>query len=61
MESLGRIEQKVDGLVPTITRQRIDHEALEVRTRVLENWRWYLVGTISLIGVIIGFVLKAGL
>lgn len=59
MRSLGRIEQKVDGLNPTIARQRADHEALEQRTRVLENWRWYLAGlfSLSLLGAIVGFIL----
>jgi hypothetical protein len=48
MRALGRIEGKVDGLYPTVARQRQDHEGLEARTRVLENWKWYLVGLFSL-------------
>jgi len=60
MRALGAIEGKVDALYPTIARQRQDHEVLEVRTRVLENWRWYLAGLFSLsfVGVIVGFVLR---
>ncbi len=61
MLALGRIEEKVDGIPPIVKRQREDHEKLEVRTRVLENWRWYLVGlfSLTLIGVI-AIVLRNG-
>ena len=58
MRSLGAIEGKLDGVSGSVARQREDHEDLEVRTRVLENWRWYLVGLFSLgaISVAYGFV-----
>lgn len=53
MRSLGVIEGKVDALYPTIARQRQDHENLEERTRILENWRWYLAGLFSLSLIIV--------
>ncbi len=58
MRALGRIEGQVKAMRPTIARQRGDHEALEKRTRVLENWRWYLVCLFSLtmLGAVVGFV-----
>jgi hypothetical protein len=59
MRALGEIEGKVEGLYPTVARQRSDHEELEARTRKLENWKWYLAGlfSLTLIGSIVGFVL----
>ena len=58
MRALGTIEGKLDGVSGSVVRQREDHENLEVRTRVLENWRWYLVGLFSLgtLGAVYGFV-----
>lgn len=60
MRALGEIQGKVEGLYPTVARQRFDHEALEERTRTLEAWKWYLAGlfSLSLIGSIVGFVLR---
>ena len=58
MGALGEIKGQLVGIVATTVRQRKDHEDLEVRTRVLENWRWYLVGLFSLgtLGAVYGFV-----
>lgn len=44
VRTLGRIEGKLDSLRETILRLRGDHEAVEVRVRLLENWRWYVLG-----------------
>ena len=58
MRSLGTIEGQLTTLVPMVEQQREDHGELETRTRVLENWRWYLVGGITLLGAIVGFMFK---
>ena len=58
MRSLGTIEGQLTALVPMVEQQREDHEELEARTRALENWRWYLVGGITLLGAIVGFMFK---
>ncbi len=58
MRALGLIEGKVDGLYPTINRLREDHEHLEVRTRTLENWRWYILGCIAVALLVVGFVVR---
>ena len=58
MRSLGNIEGQLTTLVPMVEQQREDHEELETRTRVLENWRWYLVGGLTLLGAVVGFMFK---
>jgi hypothetical protein len=59
MHALGEIKGELRSVHPTIARQRQDHERLEARTRVLENWKWYLAGlfSLTLVGSIVGFIL----
>ena len=60
MQALGEIKGELRSLHPTVARQRKDHEAVEVRTRVLENWKWYLTGlfSLTLLVSIVGFIVR---
>lgn len=60
IRALGRIEGKIDALYPMVREQRAAHDALEVRTRLLENWKWYLAGlfSLSLIASVVGVVIS---
>lgn len=58
MQALGEIRGEVRSLFPTVARLRADHEDVEKRTRVLENWKWYLAGlfSLTLIASVVGFI-----
>ena len=60
MQALGEIKGELRSLHPTVARQRADHDKLEVRTRVLENWKWYVAGlfSLTLILSVAGFVFR---
>jgi len=52
--SLGRIEEKCDGIQRTINGMKEDHNALQLRVAKIENHLSRIVGSATVIGVILG-------
>lgn len=54
----ARIEQKLDSIQESIKEEKVETSKLAVRVSVLEQFRFYLLGAVSLIGVVSSYIIN---
>ena len=57
-EEWGKLQKTVENIEANTTKIKIVLEKQNCRVRKLENWRSYLTGAISVIGVMLAVILK---
>jgi len=57
-EEWGKLQKTVENIEANTTKIKIVLEKQNGRVRKLENWRSYLTGAISVIGVMLAVILK---
>lgn len=53
---LGRIDGKLDGLIASVVKQGVRHDALETRVRSVEGKQYWFTGVVAAAAALIGYI-----